>query len=132
MINKAILVGNVGQVEVRYTQDGKPIANLSLATSDTYKGEKQTEWHKVIFFGKLAEVVENYVKKGSKLYVEGKIVTREWEKEGIKRYSTEIIGNQLQMLDSKPAGSSTPDEGKGEAPKKTFTPVDDFQDDIPF
>jgi len=105
-VNKVILVGNVGQdPELRGTD--KPVANVSVATSETWKdkntGEKQekTEWHRVVFFGKLAEIVGMYVKKGTKLYVEGKLQTRSWEQDGVKKYTTEIVANEMQMLDSK-------------------------------
>jgi len=108
MINKVILLGNCGNdPEIINTQGGKKIANVSLATSETFKdaqGQKQTSttWHKLVFFNKLAEVVENYVKKGSKLYIEGSIRVRDYEdKQGVKRYINEINVNTMQMLDSK-------------------------------
>lgn len=114
-VNKAILIGNVGgDPEVRYMPNGNAVANITLATSDSWKdkntGHQQdrTEWHRVVFFGRLAEVVGEYVRKGSKLYIEGRIQTREWEKDGVKRYTTEIvvdIGGQMQMLDGKQEGS---------------------------
>lgn len=111
-INKVILVGNVGaEPEIRTMQSGDKVANLSIATSERWKdkntGEQKekTEWHRVVVFGGAAGVVENYVKKGSKLYIEGKIQTRSWEKDGQKKYSTEIVlqgfDSKLQMLDSK-------------------------------
>lgn len=112
-VNKVILVGNMGQdPEVRYTQDGKAIATLSLATSESWKdqqGQKQekTEWHRVVIFGKLAEIAQQYVTKGSKVYIEGKLQTRKWQdtNTGQDRYSTEVIvdgfSGVLQMLDSK-------------------------------
>lgn len=125
-VNKAIIVGTVGKdPETKYTQDGKAICSMSVATSENWKdksGEKQekTEWHRVVFFGKVAEIASKYLKKGSKVYIEGKLTTRQWEKEGQKHYTTEIVGNELQMLDSKEATPATP----------TTTP--DFEDDIPF
>lgn len=110
-INKVILVGNVGQdPETRYMPNGGAVTNLSLATSETWKdkntGEQQerTEWHRVVFYQRLAEIVAEYVKKGSKLYVEGRLQTRSWEQDGVKRYSTEIIANDMQMLDSRSGG----------------------------
>ena len=149
-VNKAILVGNVAEPEVRYTGDGKAIANVSLATSETWKdknnGEQKeaTEWHRLVFFGKLAEIVEKYVKKGSKLYVEGRLQTRSWEKDGVKRYTTEVVCSEMQMLDSRAqpasgAGSTQPSvnpaggQGAG-APPQSSQPqnFDNFDDDLPF
>ena len=107
-VNKVILVGNLGNdPEVRYMPNGNAVANISLATSDSWKdkntGEQQerTEWHRVVFFNRLAEIVEQYVKKGSKLYVEGRLQTRSWEQDGVKRYTTEIVASEMQMLDSR-------------------------------
>src|SRR5690606_2121772 len=107
-INKVILVGNVGQdPETRYMPNGGAVTNLSLATSETWKdkntGEQQerTEWHRVVFYQRLAEIVAEYVKKGSKLYVEGRLQTRSWEQDGVKRYTTEIIASEMQMLDGR-------------------------------
>lgn len=113
-INKVILVGNIGnEPEMRYMPNGNAVATISLATSDTWKdkntGEQQerTEWHRVVFFGKLAEIVGQYVHKGSKLYVEGRLQTRKWtDQQGIDRYTTEIIvdmGGTMQLLDSRQA-----------------------------
>ena len=110
-VNKVILVGNVGNdPEVRYMPNGNAVANVSVATSDSWKdrntGDQQerTEWHRVVFFNRLAEIVEQYVKKGTKLYLEGRLQTRSWEQDGAKRYSTEIVANEMQMLDSRGAG----------------------------
>ena len=107
-INKVILVGNLGNdPEVRYTPSGTAVANVSVATGESWKdkntGERQerTEWHRVVFFSRLAEIVEQYLKKGAKVYVEGRLQTRSWEQEGVKRYTTEIIANDMQMLDSR-------------------------------
>lgn len=106
-VNKVILVGNVGgDPEVRYMPSGSAVANISVATSETWKDkqtgqpQERTEWHKVVFFNKLAEIVEKYVRKGSKLYIEGSLRTKQWEQDGVKRYSTEIVADQMQMLDS--------------------------------
>ena len=148
-INKVILVGNLGRdPEVRATQDGSKIVNLSLATSERWKdrnsGEQRerTEWHRVVFFNRLAEIVEQYVKKGTKLYVEGRLQTRSWEQDGVKRYSTEVVANEMQMLDSRggvsqdfsgsqiaeaPAAQSS--QQQAVAPPQNF---DNFDDDIPF
>lgn len=113
-VNKAIIVGNVGNdPEVRYMPNGNAVANVSIATSDTWKdrntGEQQerTEWHRVVFFNRLAEIVEQYVKKGSKLYIEGRLQTRSWEQDGVKRYTTEIVANEMQMLDSRGEGGGS-------------------------
>ena len=115
-INKVILIGNLGKdPEVRYTTDGKPIANITVATSETWKdkssGEprEKTEWHRVVFFGGVANVVEQYLHKGSKVYIEGKLQTRKWQdKSGQDRYTTEVVvdgfNGVMQMLDSRGAG----------------------------
>ena len=107
-VNKVILIGNLGRdPEIRYTPDGVAIANVTVATTDYWNdrntGERQerTEWHRVVFFRRLAEIVEQYLKKGSKIYVEGRLQTRSWEQEGVKRYTTEIIANEMTMLDSR-------------------------------
>ena len=105
-VNKVILVGNLGQKpEMRYTQTNTAVATLSIATSESWKdkdsGEQRekTEWHRVVFFGKLAEIAEQYLDKGSQLYVEGKLQTRKWQdKDGNDRYTTEILGNEMNML----------------------------------
>ncbi len=115
-INKVILVGNVGQdPETRYMPNGGAVTNLSIATSESWKdknsGEQQerTEWHRVVFYQRLAEIVAEYVKKGSKIYVEGSLRTRSWEQDGVKRYATEIIASEMQMLDGR--GESRGDSG---------------------
>ena len=152
-INKVILVGNVGNdPEVRYMPNGNAVANVSVATSDTWKdkstGDQQekTEWHRVVFFNRLAEIVEQYVKKGSKLYLEGRLQTRSWEQDGVKRYTTEIVANEMQMLDSRGGMDAGGDSSFGQnqpmgqqsapksAPKAQATPTnfDNFDDDIPF
>lgn len=160
-INKVILVGNVGNdPEVRYMPNGNAVANVSIATSETWKdkdsGEQQerTEWHRVVFFNRLAEIVEQYVKKGSKLYVEGRLQTRSWEQDGIKRYSTEIVASEMQMLDTRSGGQDTVgnyananqsaspamqpgrDTGGGSHPTgqqpQPAGSFDNFDDDIPF
>lgn len=116
-INKVILVGNIGnEPEMRYMPNGNAVATVSLATSDAWKdkntGEQQerTEWHRVVFFGKLAEIVGQYVHKGSKLYVEGRLQTRKWtDQQGVDRYSTEIVvdmGGTMQLLDSRQGGDA--------------------------
>ncbi|HXS51023.1 MAG TPA: single-stranded DNA-binding protein [Usitatibacter sp.] len=151
-VNKVILIGNLGRdPETRYMPDGAAITNISVATTEVWKdknGEKQekTEWHRVAFFGKLAEIAGEYLKKGSQVYVEGRLQTREWEKDGVKRYSTEIVANAMQMLGSRQGmgGGAPPDRdadrGEGSsrpaaskpAAAKTGGKFDDFEDDIPF
>ncbi len=111
-INKVILVGNLGaDPEVRYMPSGGAVANLSVATSDTWKDkqsgqpQERTEWHRVILFNRLGEIAGEYLKKGAKVYIEGRLQTRKWQdKNGVDRYTTEIIGNDLQMLDSRGSG----------------------------
>ena len=107
-INKVILIGNLGRdPETRYLPSGGAVTNLTLATSESWKdkqtGQQQerTEWHRVVFFNRLAEIAGEYLKKGSKVYIEGSLRTREWEKDGVKRYTTEIVANEMQMLDSR-------------------------------
>ncbi len=130
-LNKVILIGRLGaNPEIRYTPDGNPVATFTVATNESYtnkSGEKisQTEWHRVVVFGKLAEIVGEYYSKGKKVYVEGKLRTRQWEdRNGNKRWTTEIVANNLFILDSK-GEDFTPEETTIED-----TPIND--DDIPF
>jgi single-strand DNA-binding protein len=123
-VNKVILVGHLGQdVKLAYTQGGTAVGNFSLATDESYKdaqGNKvdRTEWHRVVVWQKLAELCNNYLKKGSKVYIEGKIQTRQWEKDGVIRYTTEVVANQVVFLDRKDAVAPAPggDPGHGEPP----------------
>jgi single-strand DNA-binding protein len=149
-VNKAILVGNLGNdPDMRYTAGGAAIANISIATAESWKdkntGEQQerTEWHRVVFFGRLAEIVGEYLRKGSQIYVEGRLQTRKWQdKEGQDRWTTEIVANEMQMLGGKSGGSanyeSAPQAQQSSAPAPQATPAaspapaDDFDDDIPF
>jgi single-strand DNA-binding protein len=151
-VNKVILIGNLGNdPEVRYTPSGSAVASVSLATSETWKdkqtGELQdrTEWHRVVFFSRLAEIVGEYLRKGSKIYVEGALRTRKWQdKNGQERYTTEIIAGEMHMLDSKPGGSSATNKDKGAAVSSsngmdTTSPINydnaiptNIDDDIPF
>ncbi|MFT5396068.1 MAG: single-strand DNA-binding protein [Gammaproteobacteria bacterium] len=154
-VNKVILVGNLGNdPDIRYTAGGAAVANISIATAESWKdknsGEQQerTEWHRVVFFGRLAEIVGEYLRKGSQVYVEGRLQTRKWQdKEGHDRYTTEIVANEMQMLGSKsggsanyePASQSQPEHSNAPqpqsqpAPAQSPTPAaDDFDDDIPF
>ncbi|MEO5347818.1 MAG: single-stranded DNA-binding protein [Magnetococcus sp. YQC-9] len=122
-LNKVQLIGNLGaEPEVRFTQDGRPIANLRIATSESWKDQQgqpqeKTEWHRVVIFGKLAEIAQQYLRKGSKVYLEGQLQTRKWvDNQNQERYTTEIVlqpyNSQLLMLDSRPAGMG-PQVGAG-------------------
>jgi single-strand DNA-binding protein len=150
-VNKVILIGNLGRdPETRYMPEGGAITNISIATTDKWKdknGEMQekTEWHRVAFFGKLAEIAGEYLKKGSQVYVEGRLQTRKWQdKDGQDKYTTEIVANVMQMLGSR-QGMGGGDREAGERPqsgaagaKPAGKPAakgskfDDFEDDIPF
>jgi single-strand DNA-binding protein len=152
-VNKVIIVGNLGRdPEVRYTPDGASITNVTIATTDTWKdkatGEKKeaTEWHRVVFFGKLAEIAGQYLKKGRQVYVEGALRTRKWQdKEGQERYTTEIVANEMKMLGSREGMSDAPPRESGgnssaaaggnrpaAAPQPAGGNFNDFEDDIPF
>lgn len=117
MINKVILIGNVGKdPEVRHLENGKSVANFTLATTSKYKDQQgavqeSTEWHQIVFWGKVAEVIEKYIKKGSKLYIEGSLKTRSWEKDGVTRYTTEILGVNMTMLGGSVNNSEQNDSG---------------------
>jgi len=132
MINKAILIGRLGKdPEVRYTPDGTMVTNFNLATDEQWKdknGEKvqKTEWHRIVTFGKLAEICGNYLVKGKQVYIEGRIQTRGWEdKDGVKRYTTEIIASDMKMLDSK-------GQGKAEVPVAEAVSGSRPEEDVPF
>ncbi len=140
-VNKVILIGNLGQdPEVRYMPNGNAVANVSVATSESWKdknsGEMQerTEWHRVVFFRRLAEIVGEYLKKGSKVYVEGRLQTRKWQDQnGNDRYTTEIVADQMQMLDSRGGGSASYDSAPSQSSSGPAPgPDQDFDDDIPF
>jgi len=153
-VNKVILIGNLGaDPEVRYLPSGDAVANIRIATTDVWKdksGEKQehTEWHRIAFFGKLAEIAGEYLKKGSPVYVEGRIRTRKWQdKEGQDKYSTEIVADRMQLLGARGGGAETAAReprdsrdtkaaaGKADAKpsaKKSGASFDDMDDDIPF
>ena len=128
-VNKVILVGNLGKdPEVRYTQDGKAIASLTLATSESWKDQQgqvqeKTEWHRVSIFGKLAEIAGEYLRKGSQIYIEGKLQTRKWtNKEGQDQYTTEIVldpfNGVMQMLGGKPESQQAPQQQRQTAPQQ--------------
>jgi single-strand DNA-binding protein len=138
MINKAILVGRLGaDPEVRYTPDGAMVTNFRIATDEQWKdknGEKvqRTEWHKIVAFGKLAEICGKYLVKGKLVYLEGRIQTRAWDdKEGVKRYTTEIVASNMQMLDSK--GQRSADAPPAEPPhSQSGADAPLPEDDVPF
>ena len=165
-VNKVIIVGNLGQdPEVRYTPSGSAVANVSIATSEQWKDKQtgenheKTEWHRVVFFNRLAEIVAEYLKKGRQVYVEGRLQTRKWQDQsGNDRYTTEIVASEMQMLGGREAGSSGFDQGmdqsqaqptaraasaapssapaagggqQAKAPEQSGA-YDDFDDDIPF
>lgn len=136
MLNKVMLIGNVGkEPEFKSTPNGTAIVTLPLATTEKWtdkQGQKQekTEWHRITLYNRLAELAGQYVGKGSKLYIEGKIVTNSWEKDGEKRYSTEIVGNSMQFLSPKPEGQrQQPQQQQQYQPPQQSQ---DFDDDIPF
>jgi len=137
-VNKAILVGRLGRdPETRFTGGGQAVANFSLATDRSYKDrngetQKKTEWHKIVAWGKLAEIIQKYVKKGSLIYIEGRIETREWQdKEGQKRYSTEIVANEMRMLGGRGdgagsgSGGGSRSSGSGDDLEGHAAPADD-------
>ena len=142
-VNKVILVGNLGQKpEMRYTATQSAVANISIATTESWKDKEsgemrdKTEWHRVVYFGKLAEIVEKYLDKGSSVYIEGKLQTRKWQdKSGADRWTTEIVGSELTMLGSR-ASNSNPAQSSSNESESPF-PQDDSgpgltDDDIPF
>ena len=165
-INKVILVGNLGNdPEKRARPNGNAVTNISVATSESWKDREsgqttdRTEWHRVVFFNRLAEVAAQYLTKGSKVYIEGQLRTRQWDKDGQKHYSTEIIAREMQMLDSRgenmgganmgggnagggydqsnsapssSAGNPGANAGGSSAPTYDAPPAEDFNDDIPF
>jgi single-strand DNA-binding protein len=161
-LNKVMLIGNLGaDPEIRYTGSGSAVANVRLATAESWRdresGEQQerTEWHRVVFFSRLAEIVSEYLRKGSQIYVEGRIQTRKWQdRDGNDRYTTEIVANEMQMLgsrggggtgggggaaadsDERPAGAPAPGGQRPAAdtaaPARDEAPMGDFDDDIPF
>ncbi len=141
-VNKVILVGNLGQKpEIRYTQTNTAVATLSIATSESWKdkdsGEQRekTEWHRVVFFGKLAEISEQYLDKGSQLYVEGKLQTRKWQdKDGNDKYTTEILGNEMNMLGGRQSSADSGEFDQSQPASQTSQSHDSqiSEEDIPF
>lgn len=141
-VNRVTLIGNLGaDPEQRFAPSGDAICNLRIATTESWKdkatGEKRdaTEWHRVVLFGKIAEVASQYLRKGSQVYIEGKITTRKWtDKDGQDRYTTEIRGHEMKMLGGKSEGSDRPQQAP-QAPKQEAAQgsgFDDFSDDVPF
>ncbi len=150
-INKCILVGNLGaDPEVRYSPSGAAVTNIRIATSEVWRdkqsGEQQerTEWHRIVFFGRLAEIAGEYLKKGQQVYVEGRLQTRKWQdRDGNDRFTTEIVANEMQMLGGRGGGggsSASWDDaaedqsggGQKQSKSQQQAPADDFEDDIPF
>lgn len=163
-VNKVILIGNLGvSPEVRYTPNGNAVANVSLATTESWRDKQtgdvqdRTEWHRIVFFNRLAEIVGEYLNKGSKIYVEGNLRTRKWQdRNGVERYTTEIIANEMHMLDSRgtgggeapasapnhdiPADAPTPTQKPTPGPEQQAAPAPapvtadsaELDDDIPF
>ncbi len=145
-VNKVILVGNLGQdPETKYMPSGQAVCNISIATTESWNdktsGEKveKTEWHRVVFFRRLAEIAGEYLRKGSQVYVEGRLQTRKWQDQsGNDRYTTEIVANEMQMLGGKGGGvASMPNEYSNDAksqpePVAASAGAEDFDDDIPF
>lgn len=139
-VNKVILIGNLGDdPEVRYTQSGSAVANFSMATTDRWKDKKsgemqeKTEWHKIVFWERQAEIVKQYLHKGSQVYIEGRLQTDKWtDQSGSERYTTKIIGNVLQMLGQKGGDAGDNSSYKAPKPPKKLPPPSDDNDDIPF
>jgi len=131
MVNKVILVGNLGQdPEIRYTQNGTAVANFSMATTFKYKDNEETEWHKVVVWGRLAEICGEYLQKGSKVYVEGRIKTRKWEdRDGNERKTQEIVANEVKFLS--PSGSGKGYQSDEEQYGDGYEPPPP-DDDVPF
>lgn len=129
-VNKVILIGNLGKdPETRFLESGQAVTSFSMATSETYNDKKTnekvtaTEWHNIVMWGKLAEIADKYLKKGSKIYCEGKLKSRSYDQEGVTKYTTEVVVNQMQMLDGKQPDNST---------QSNPTPQPEGTDDLPF
>ena len=139
-VNKCILVGHLGNdPEVKYMPSGGAVTNVSLATTESWKdktsGEKveRTEWHRLVFFGKLAEIVGEYVRKGSQIYVEGKLKTRKWDKDGVDMYTTEIVCDEMQMLGGKGDSAGQAPKQQSQSSAKSAPAQQNFDDsEIPF
>lgn len=143
-VNKVILVGRLGKdPEVRNLENGASVANFTMATSESYKdkttGEKKevTEWHNIVLWRGLAEIAAKYLHKGDMIYVEGKLRTRSWEKEGVTRYTTEVVGDNMTMLSTRRDGGSSSDNRTASPPQSSSSPMEpkpssDSTDDLPF
>jgi single-strand DNA-binding protein len=138
-VNKVILVGRLGKdPEVRNLENGVSVANFTMATSETYKdkvtGEKKeiTDWHNIVLWRGLAEIAQKYLHKGDMIYVEGKLRTRSWEKDGVTRYTTEIIGDNMTMLSTKGGGAGSSSSEGYSGPKAEAMPPGSGSDDLPF
>jgi single-strand DNA-binding protein len=146
-VNKVIILGNLGRdLEVRFSADGAAVCNIAIATSSSWKdknsGEKreETEWHRVVFYGRLAEIAGEYLKKGKPVYVEGRLKTRKWQnKEGVDQYTTEVIADSMQLLGGREEGSQAPAPQQRQAPaaqpqaqRQPAANLADMDDDIPF
>lgn len=138
-VNKAIIVGNLGKdPETRHMPNGNAVTNVTIATSESWKDKDsgqqtdRTEWHRVVFFNRLAEIAGEYLKKGSKVYIEGSLRTRKWDKDGQTHYSTEIVAKEMQMLDSRSGGQQGNYQALSDPNGGEPRPDQDFDDDIPF
>lgn len=148
-LNRCQIIGNLGRdPETRYTQEGSAICNITVATSSSWKdknsGEKktETEWHKIVFYNRLAEIAGEYLRKGSSVYIDGRLKTRKWQnKEGVDQYTTEIIADQMQMLGGRDGGENVPEVRPQQAQRQAQQPTQqrapaanlaDMEDDIPF
>ncbi len=146
-VNKVILIGNVGgDPETRYMPNGNAVTNITLATTDSWKDkqtgqlQERTEWHRVVLFGKVAEIAGEYLRKGSQCYIEGRLQTREWEKDGVKRYTTEVVvdmGGTMQLLGGKRDGQPQDQAARQQPPRQAQSQQsepggDRFDDDIPW
>lgn len=141
-VNKAILIGNLGRdPEIRYTASGTAVANFTIATSERWKDKEtgedkeQTEWHRIVAWRRLAEICGEYLTKGSRVYIEGRLQTRSWEKDGVTRYTTEIVAGDMMMLGGRETGTDSRPAGSTSAPEYSGPPLPgdgDGDDDIPF
>lgn len=141
MINKVILVGNLGRdPEIRYTPSGMAVANFSIATTDKWKDKQsgemkeRTEWHRIVAWGRLGEICGEYLSKGRQVYIEGRLQTNQWEKDGVTRYTTEVVASEMKMLGSKTQGDGYQSSNQSQAPEYSGPPMPGTkdEDDIPF
>ena len=142
MVNKVILVGNLGRdPEIRYTPSGTAVANFSIATSEKWKDKKsgemqeRTEWHRIVAWGRLGEICGEYLNKGKQVYIEGRMQTRSWEKDGVTRYTTEVVASEMKMLGGRGGGDGSHSQQSSSASEYEGPPLPDsggYDDDIPF